>query len=276
MVRVEIIVFHHSDGNPDRWPRAHTEQFSGYPDPLDLARLSAWTARLLPDRAETDIDVDGNLFPPGPYSPAHLAALADSPEVQPGPVARVYSPYTQTPVWPDHYVGQTRHSQTMQRALDRLQSSDLHKVLAATSWFQPLDRQTPASPVRIRGHQALRIDWTTTRPDGFRAEGPIELPPSTPHVAYRLDGTLHLRQRQFRHAEVDLFWVEVTDRPDGNGEGIESADDKRFLIHRLHQSRPVRLGRLEYFDSAWLGALILVEEWERPEPRAGATNPERD
>lgn len=245
-VRVEIIVFHHAEGRSDRWPSDNNGDFGSLTDPLERARLAVWTARRTPGEfpggspaAISDL--------PGPYSIAHLERLATS-------ASRVSGPYDQTPIWPDHHVGLSSLSSTMQRALERLDRSGDYVVLSATGWLQPLDRQMAAVPVRVRGHQAVQVHWTQLIDQGLQIEGPVAPPPARALVDYRLDGSLQLRQRQFRHVDLELVWTER----------VVSEDEPALALHRLSQSRPIRLGRMEYFDSAWLGALVLVEEWQRP------------
>ncbi len=268
LVRVEIIVFHHADGRPDRWPSAGDDTFAALPDPLALARLAAWTARLMDDAALTE-DTDDLPDLPGPYALDQLTLMATESATDADGLAsplRVNDGREPSPLWPTHHVGLGNLSSSMQRALDRLGRSDDYQVLTATAWLQPLSRLTVTPPVRIRGIEALHVYWGELEADNLEIHGPIEAPRGQPRADYRLDGSLQLRQRQFRHADLDLVWRELVDTDEG----------AELKLHRLNQSRPIRFGRLEYFDSAWLGALVLVDTWERPAiaaPAAPASQP---
>lgn len=81
---------------------------------------------------------------------------------------------------------------------------------------------------------------------------------------FRLDGSVQLRRSRFLHVELDLEYR--VDAPHGSQAAVHSAlppdqDDVQpppFRIHRLHQSRQVRSNELNYFDTAYLGAIVRV------------------
>ncbi|MCA1780547.1 MAG: peptidoglycan binding protein CsiV, partial [Xanthomonadaceae bacterium] len=190
---------------------------------------------------------------------ADLAGSLDPPASGQAPRVRIRTQYSQEPVWPDFAVALPELSNTMQRSLQRLQSSQDYRVLTSLAWLQPLERQTTSSAMRIHGREALAIDSTATTPTGVFADPAIEPPAALPSIRYRLDGSLRLRQRQFRHVDLNLVWSERATEPERMREGGHDV-----LVHRLKLSRPIQLNRLEYFDSPWLGVLVHVEPWERP------------
>lgn len=257
--RIEVLVFTHQGGTPDRWPESDLRDFSALPDPLQRAALAAWTARPVdgiavqsdsretiefPDVLSTEPRASGQEAAAG-AAPAELSIHRDRGHV---------------PLWPEFFMDLGELSSNMQRAASRLDSSTDHEVLVRLSWLQTLDRRASATAVRIHDQMPLELSWLEPEPSDFVLGNAIIGPSQAPLAHYRLDGSLRLRQRQFRHIELDLVWREpvFNQMPQA---GTESA---RFMIHPLQQSRPIQLGRLEYFDSAWLGVLVLVERWERP------------
>lgn len=82
---------------------------------------------------------------------------------------------------------------------------------------------------------------------------------------YRLDGTVSLIRTRFLHLSVVAEWREpVYDETLAAGEPAPAAGAEprpsAFLVHRLEQSRPVRSGRMEYFDGPVLGVLAWVSD----------------
>lgn len=244
LVRVEVLVFKHSHGQADRWPVDQLDDFSALIDPRARARLAGWSARPM-------------------VSMAADAGTEDGPQVPAAPIASVASAGINAgsgPEWPLRFVHDDQLSTNMQRALDRLRASADHELLSVTSWLQPLDRRRTAPAVRIRDDHPIQVDWrrpaTTLLPFTSTLAPPEQVLPSI----YRLDGSVRIRQRQFRHAELNLVWAESRAQA-APGTFVGTSD---FEIHRLRQSRPIQLGRIEYFDSPWIGALILVEAWRPP------------
>lgn len=231
VVRVEVIVFEHAEGRPDRWPAPFGDSFTALTDPLERARLAAWTARFDPQQDQPD-----------------EAGAAPSAESAQG----------RGPAWPDFYIALPDLSPTMGQALRRLQDSSRHRVLTTLAWLQPLERDQATLPVRVRGTESLTIDWMAARPTDVFVEPPIEPPTTMPEIRYRLDGSVQVRQRQFRHVDLDLRWSEPAP-----GSELAPRIEHDVLVHRLFLSRPIGMDRLEYFDSPWLGVLVRVEEWQR-------------
>ncbi|MFW5816226.1 MAG: CsiV family protein [Wenzhouxiangella sp.] len=256
VVRVEVIVFQHTDGRPDRWPAPFDDAFAALPDPQERARLAAWTARRQPTPARPD-ETDGPTESPGRTTPrqsrGERPARAGAGQSSPPP-GEADLP---GPAWPDFYVALPALSATMQQAHQRLEASPQYQVLTKVAWLQPLERGAATQPVRIRGNQALAIDWSGAGPTRSPVEPSLAPAPAMPEIRYRLDGSLHLRQRQFSHVDLDLVWSEPAP---ARQRAPQLSHDRR--IHRLKLSRTIRLDRLEYFDSPWLGVLVRVEEWQ--------------
>jgi hypothetical protein len=156
----------------------------------------------------------------------------------------------------------------MQRALGRLQASPDHEVLSVTNWLQPLARRNAAPAVRVRDETPVSVAWMTLPTLPFSIDPGVTEPERLPSSIYRLDGSVRIRQRQFRHAELNLFWNERAPRTGPTAPSQIGG----FEMHRLHQSRPIQLGRLEYFDSPWLSVLILVEPWQEPGTATAGAN----
>jgi nitrate reductase NapE component len=89
---------------------------------------------------------------------------------------------------------------------------------------------------------------------------------------YRLDGTVQLVRSRFLHLNIDLeYRQELLPRPQPVPESREAAlqaQDEAMavlestpgpaLVHALRQSRQVRIGEMQYFDSPYLGVLARV------------------
>lgn len=271
-MRVEVLVFKYSNGQADAWPVDRLEDFSALPDPRRRALLAAWTARyreyddegdapeaLPPERREEpspDLDLTHWSLPeaaPSGEPPVSAPAAA---------VVRTLGEDPHGPVWPERFVQQGSLSSGMQRAHDRLRNSPNHEVLSATSWLQTLDRRSTPPAVRVRDDSPLSVAWLNPPVAPFSIDDALTHPLQMPESVYRLDGSVRIRQRQFRHADLNLVWSQRQRQ----AITVAPTDTARYEIHRMQLSRPIQLGRMEYFDSAWLGVLILVEPWQPPAP----------
>lgn len=264
LVRVEVLVFKYSNGQSDAWPVERLEDFSALPDPHRRALLAGWTARYREDLNEA---AEAGDDPWSAADPANAESAADQrpqlPEQQgtQTPAVRPLAEDPRGPVWPERFVHEPRLSGPMQRAHDRLASSSGHEILSVTSWLQPLDRRSPSPAVRIRDDTPVSIAWLSPPSAPFAIDRVLTQPDQILESIYRLDGSVRIRQRQFRHADLNLVWSQRQAL-----QPMPPADAVDFEVHRMRLSRPIQLGRLEYFDSAWLGVLILVEPWQPPEP----------
>ena len=92
-----------------------------------------------------------------------------------------------------------------------------------------------------------------------------------PIAYYQLDGTVSLTRSRFLHIAVDIEWREpVFDEPRPTSvmpvpAGVETSTTPEpvpaaFRVHHIEQSRPVRSGRMEYFDGPVLGVLVWLSD----------------
>jgi len=279
--RVEVIVFLHEDGLSDRVRSA---------EPADFR--DALAPALVADAVEAARFVLGHA--------RHASGLAPEPDDAdtPRPHLVAGDEGIEPPPWP--YAAQPALSPPMQRALERLEGADAYRPLAWQAWFQRAEPFRPTATVRLHGAEVVgevRVPSVAEAlpffPDSLTipvftdADQPPRLQPLfAPRPAmplFRLDGNFRLFRRQFLHAAPTLVWHD----PDT---GLETSTDDRsdadisepdgWLLHRLTQSRVVRPGRLEYFDSSRFGVLLRVTEFEHvvppaPEPESEAEpNPE--
>ncbi len=240
LVRVEVLVFQHVDGQSDRWPMPALSEFAELPDPISRA---------------------GEQMSGPPESSQGLAAAA---------VAAM------GPSWPPLYTDYSEHSDLFQAALGRLRSSSDYRVLANLGWIQPLERNARPQPVRVRGQDRLLLPDQPEASPRFVFGRPLGGGSVARNSQYQLDGSLTVRQRQFSHVDLDLVW-QALEPPAFSAAPLSpiAAGDEPFLTHRLQTSRPIRLDRLEYFDSPWLGVIVLVQEWSRPDQIGTVNTPEQ-
>lgn len=237
LVRVDVVVFQHVNGQSDRWPMSVADDFVDLPDPI--TRAGAMTANVS----------------------AASQALQLSAAETPGPV------------WPALFSDHSQHSDVFQSALQRIQSSSDYLLLSNLSWIQPLARNARPQPVRIRGKQELRLNDKPDPPSRLVFGRPIAAGPEPAVTRYQLDGSITVRQRQFRHVDLDLVWQEPQPWAVSAGSLAPLARGEfEVLTHRLQTSRPIGLDRLEYFDSPWLGVIVMVQEWSRPDLSDAATH----
>jgi len=280
--RVEVIVFRYTDGQSDARPADQPIGFPGLPDPRDIARAVetveerglAAAYRLLPLLSGPEIDEttpwlerDGIRLQPIPPMYAQLDDL----------------------------------SSTMRDALRRLEGSDRTEPLAVRGWLQQAERGQRTPRLRIHDDVQLAIElpparhakplfWPFWPPAGalVRDGWPAVLttlfaPNPAPQLQYRTDAGVRLARRQFLHFEIDLVWQERTQlmpqsrlpdppalpawlEPQAQASPEPAAELQPWRIHRMQQSRVIRPGRLEYFDSELLGVLVLLERFEQIVP----------
>ena len=270
LVRVEVIVFAHAAGQSDQWPAVEAPDFSALIDPRDRTRLAAWTAR---PAAEAD---PASEAPPGDSPDAETPdSMTREPGLEPVADRKPASAPISAPLgdvepdWPNLLIHEPVLTASMERARTRLESSSDYEVLSVTSWLQPLAREISSPAVRIRDDTPIRVVWLDLPRLDVEFRDRITGPALLPRSQFRLDGSVRVRQRQFRHVDLDLVWSE----PIGRGSDALTLDNRRLLVHRLRQSRPVQLDRVEYFDSDWLGVLVRIQHWEAPARESGRTTP---
>ncbi|MFW5926747.1 MAG: CsiV family protein [Wenzhouxiangella sp.] len=246
--RVEVIVFNHADGRSDARP---AEELADFTDLLDPERRAAEAAaEPVADDGARDDEIRAAM--------ELLDTLAEIEQQELMP---------ELPAWPEPFLALEYLSERMDRAWQRLETSSDHEPLAWRAWHQPLSRESTPVRVRIHDDRILGGRWLEMKPTGIPALQALadgERDALMPDWHYRLDGGIRLRQRQFMHLDVDLHW-----RVPGHLRAVpffllakDRPEKPPFQVHRLTQSRTVRPGRLEYFDSSWLGVLVLIEELE--------------
>lgn len=247
--RVEIIVFAHSSGNPDARITDTLASFTDLVDPLAV-----------PEDAQPSGGEAEDLR-------AAIELLETLETLESGPLPEL-------PAWPKPYIALDQLSGQMLEARQRLERSPHHEVLAWRAWHQPL--VTGRSPMRVRIHDenVIGADWIELHP----TETPALQEPSSagtvapaPSVHYRLDGGIGLTRRQFVNADIELHWREPVSHQPAHSLS-ERQRDGEYAVHRLSQRRAVRPERLEYFDSSWLGVLMLIQRLEPP----GGSGPETE
>ena len=184
---------------------------------------------------------------------------------------------------PDDLEVLTDRSQRMEGVWQRLRSSKTYRPLIYTSWVQNNIDYHP--PFRI--HDEMIIDTQIRSPGNMvvadlQAQDPLAAYRSD---FYRLDGSAQLRLSRFLHMSLNLeFRVPAALRsqtdlamaqpavmesdlnpvnPEPEVRLVEAittpeTDLPDYDVYRLTQSRQVKTDRLQYFDSPWFGALVLV------------------
>ena len=172
----------------------------------------------------------------------------------------------------------------------RLERLAAYQPLTRLSYEQTVYDYHPA----VRLHNEVVLAYA---PDASHKNTPIP-DPDLPAIAaqgtgentvplYQLDGSIQLRRSRFLHVDLDLeyrldgpawalafpgqralepgfSWVGNAPEP----VSVDGADDEPlesgrvtpipFELHRLRQSRQVKSDTLQYFDSAFLGAIVRV------------------
>lgn len=192
---------------------------------------------------------------------------------------------------PDALEVLTDRSRRMEGVWQRLRNSKGYRPLVYTSWVQNNIDYYP--PFRI--HDEVIIDTQIRSPGNIvvanlAAQDPLK---AYRNNFYRLDGSAQLRLSRFLHINLNLeYRVPAAARAQqslvfeqsdvGTGTATELAGPGRlpgadladastvpatdpasrdlaaYDIYRLKQGRQVKTDRLQYFDSPWFGALVLV------------------
>ncbi len=276
--RVEVILIAHANGQSDRRPADDLEDFSDLTDPLRRARALAAEAAWQERQRELELEHEEALIDPDDPRLAlevieALDALIAGADEDAGMSAETGTYFDEDapigPVLPETFLQLDELSDTMADAWHRLSTSGQFQPLSWRAWYQPLSRQQLSPRVRVHDDEIIRIRWFN--PERILPSLPLDplsrdfdLNAYLPESDYRLDGSFRLRQRQFMHVELDLVWREPAEPSFGplDSAFLNTAD---FEIHRLAQSRTVRTDRLEYFDSALFGVLVLIQRWQPEE-----------
>jgi len=280
--RVEAIVFRHADGRSDRRRAPGPADFTERLDPLLVAYANeaaqqqlARLARFLPVA-----EVPGTQDETTPFLEFEEQRLRPVPPV---------------------YAALGDLSTSMQRAMSRLLDAPDYEPVETRGWIQFAPPQRRSVAVRVHDRTVVEKLEPAAR---FPGPGPVPSPhvlpfgplfqtPPPARAIYRLDGSITLRQRRFLHLDLDLVWQSQTRapadpgvdpdfalkpgaerRPEAKADAEKTAEDE-WELHRLQQSRVVRPGRLEYFDSSLFGVLVRVERFKLvvPEIKDAPTQP---
>lgn len=246
--RVEAIVFTHAGGNPDAWPESRPADHAGALDPAWRSFAQEQQRRLAESEGgsrRSDLQATLNVL-------ETIASIESGEES-----------LTEALLYPEPWLALDKLSEPMAQAKARLERSGAYRLRAWLAWHQALGESAGSRNVRIRDDHLLAIDWIAVAPTGRLLRDGIPVTRATelsPAFHYRLDGSIRLRRRQFMHADVVLDW-RVRESPGISPWPVMPGEGK-FERHRLDQSRTIRPGRLEYFDSEWLGLLLRVTPYE--------------
>jgi hypothetical protein len=165
---------------------------------------------------------------------------------------------------PDDFEALTDKSQRMEGVWRRLRSSQGYRPLIYASWVQNNIDYYP--PFRI--HDDVVVDTQIRTPTNMVM---VDLQSQDPFEAwrddfYRLDGSVQLRLSRFLHINLNLEYRVPAAIPQPQNAILTQTDGAiepapEFAghdVYRLKQSRQVKTDRLQYFDSPWFGALVLV------------------
>lgn len=178
--------------------------------------------------------------------------------------AAVEDPAAATPSnLPDELRVPGEKGSAMDDAWRRLRSSQTYQPLVYAAWEQ--NRVDYYPPMRIHDDQA--IDTRLRPPTKILV---ADLAAADPLAAYRstfyqLDGSLQLRRSRFLHLSLDLEYREKDAReafaaamPAGQAfPGVADTADV-YRAYALLQNRQVNTGEMQYFDTPFLGALVMV------------------
>ncbi|NNK33618.1 MAG: hypothetical protein HKP02_10870 [Xanthomonadales bacterium] len=180
-------------------------------------------------------------------------------------------------------------SEVMAEAWRRLRLSAPFRPEQYLSWEQ--GSQPPFPALRVHDQEAVWVDdpWADVRAalaelpdldpgvfgvapgatDDVSKDSSSEQPLPEPTVYYRLDGKVTLRRTRFLHLDLDLQLREAVfdqsaapitplQEPGLQGEPPPPPKPDAYLAFGLQQSRQVKTGRMEYFDSPVLGVLAYI------------------
>jgi len=147
----------------------------------------------------------------------------------------------------------TQKSTRMNDVWRRLRSSNSYQPLVHAAWQQ--NRTDYYPPMRI--HDQRIID-TQLRPPthilvaDLAAEDPLAAYRST---FFQLDGSVQLKRSRFLHLFLDLEFRQEEPQTDIGTMTDSSVNQNIFA---LKQNRQIRTGRMQYFDTPFMGALVYV------------------
>lgn len=285
--RVEILVLTHLGHTQKPLEIRSLEDFSSALDFLQPAEAVAEEAA--EEAAEEDAEENAATLP-GEVGPAQAPTATEEPlfedQAASGQTPEELLAEALNAVVPVEEMGPE-----MQDAWRRLRLSGPFRPLQYLAWEQ--GSNPPFPTLRVHDGEAVLIDdpWAEQRlaeelasaPDAV-AGGNVNGTPAVPGadeaettlpdpvVYYRLDGTASLSRSRFLHLAFAIEWREpefdLSQAPAAALPAVSVSPEalpveptpSGFLVHRLEQSRPVRSGRMEYFDSPVLGVLAWVTD----------------
>jgi hypothetical protein len=163
---------------------------------------------------------------------------------------------------PEDLIALEQKSNYMDGVWRRLKSSKGYKPLLFAAWEQ--NRTDYYPPMRV--HDDTVLDQQLRSPTNImvanlEAEDPLAVYLST---FFQLDGTVQLRRSRFLHLFLDLEFrhdpfLPAVQPSFFSAEEANPADHgKQRTVFSLQQNRQIRTGRLQYFDTPYFGALVLV------------------
>ena len=149
----------------------------------------------------------------------------------------------------------------------RLRSSEGYRPWVYASWEQ--NRVDYYPPMRIHDQQIID---TQLRPLShiMIADLTVEDPLSAYRSNfYQLDGSVQLRRSRFLHLFLDLEYREESAQTNTQasfpasydfltGAEQETSDSSEYGVFTLKQNRQIRTNQMQYFDTPYFGALVLV------------------
>lgn len=257
--RVEVIIFRNLAVNAEPGLIGELRSYSQFPDLVEPVILVEPADLMEPELREQEPAGETDATAPG--SAVELEAAAPQPVVL-------------RPDLPDGLRVLGEKSRAMDDAWRRLRGSQGYRPLLYAGWEQ--NRIDYYPPIRVHDQEviATRLQPPTSAIlADLTADDPLAAYRS---AFYRLDGSVQLRRTRFLHLYLDLEYREtgpwLSPAPTALGSlfdtqaGTAGGD---YTVFTLKQSRQVRTGRLQYFDTPQFGALVLVTAIA-PEPQLEA------
>ncbi|MCP4045124.1 MAG: hypothetical protein GY732_03945 [Gammaproteobacteria bacterium] len=149
----------------------------------------------------------------------------------------------------------------------RLRSSEGYRPWVYASWEQ--NRVDYYPPMRIHNKQIIDTQLhlpTNILVADLTAEDPLSAYRSN---FYQLDGSLQLRRSRFLHLFLDLEYREESTQTNTEagfpashgfltGTEQETSTSPEYGVFTLKQNRQIRTNEMQYFDTPYFGALVLV------------------
>lgn len=168
---------------------------------------------------------------------------------------------------PDDLRALADKSNRMKDVWRRLNSSDDYQTLTYASWEQ--NRTDYYPPMRVHDENIIFTEAIPAPSIAFAEVLTGRYPVVDSRTYYVLDGSIQLRRSRFLHLFLDLEYradaaqnaqlpsaLDFSDIPARmeNNTGFTRAQ----RIFKLKQNRQIRTGRMQYFDTPYLGALVFV------------------